>query len=482
MIGTRVGIDIRDDMVVAVEVKGNLRQQVISGVAAVPLASATDLAAAIRNVSELVGATGGDCVSVIPAGRLSFRNLRMPFQSEKKIGQTIGYELETMLPSAVEGRVVDFVVATPGAQPDVLAAMAPREFLGEYLEQWQAADVEPAVLEVRDVPLARWLAQRSLAPDCGLLLDLRRSGGEMVLFRDGRVVLVREIFVAGEMDSDESGEETCGRFCRAVMNTVRAFNSEGDGPALPEAVFVTGPIAGTAGMMELLEAGTGLRVEQVDLAIGAPIALDATVAEQWDGLLMDGALALALRSRRGDGTGFNFRKEEFVVNRPLYRFKKEVVLVTAFAAMFASLLAVNSGIEYFYLQRQYQDLDHQITALFRETLPQVTRIVDPVQQLRVKIREIKRTPTGRNNAWADISVLDFLKEISDRVPASFAVRLTRLALDQEGARIKGETDNFNNVDMIKKDLEASSLFKDVTISSANLDRAGSKVLFELRIQ
>ncbi|MDH3394481.1 MAG: PilN domain-containing protein, partial [Desulfobulbaceae bacterium] len=84
--------------------------------------------------------------------------------------------------------------------------------------------------------------------------------------------------------------------------------------------------------------------------------------------------------------------------------------------------------------------------------------------------------------WAGISVLDFLKEVSVRIPSAYSVKLTRLAVDQEGARVKGETDNFNNVDGIKKNLEASPLFTAVAISSANLDRTGNKVQFELRIQ
>lgn len=482
MVGTRVGIDIRDEMVIAVAVEGNLRQQVVSRVATAPLQDEDALGDALRVVCEQVEASDGDCVSVIPSGHIAFRNLQMPFQSAKKIEQTIAYELETLLPAATEGLLIDFSVASAADQPDVLAAMTDRKFLADYLVDWQGIGVDPTVLEVRNVPLAGWLARSTYAPDCGLLLDLRCDGGEMVMFRDGRVVLVRDIVVEGDMRLDEVRSETCSRFCRSVLNTVRSLSAGPDGESVPEAVFITGPLSVSVEVMDLLRENLGLRVGQVDLAALAAVHIDPSIADQWDGPLMEGALALALRPRRGVVSGFNFRKEEFAVNRPLQRFKKEVAWVAAFAALFGALLAVNAGVEYFYLQRRYNDLDRQVKAIFREALPEVTRIVDPVQQLRVRIREIEKATSGRAHGWAGISVLDFLKEVSVRIPSAYSVKLTRLAVDQEGARVKGETDNFNNVDGIKKNLEASPLFTAVAISSANLDRTGNKVQFELRIQ
>jgi hypothetical protein len=49
-------------------------------------------------------------------------------------------------------------------------------------------------------------------------------------------------------------------------------------------------------------------------------------------------------------------------------------------------------------------------------------------------------------------------------------------------KIKGETDTFNTVDIIKKGLEDSEYFSSVNISSANLDRSEKLVKFELKLQ
>ncbi|MDH4322165.1 MAG: PilN domain-containing protein [Desulfobulbaceae bacterium] len=478
MIGTTVGIDIRDEMVVAVAVRAGLRQQVVTGAATVPLTDEAGLAEALRAVCEQIGMSAGGCVAVMPFNRLSFRTVKMPFASVKKIGQTIAYELETMLPIPVDGLVADFVVSNRAPQPDVLAAVAGKEFLAEYLAQWQAAGVNPAVLEVRAVPLAGLLARENVAPDCGLLLDFVGTGGTMVLFAQGRIVLVRDLPGDGEMATEPARAE----FCRSVLATIHSHRGGNGERLVPEVVFVTGPAAGAAGMAAALREGLGLPVTLVDLAARTSVRLTEAVAERWDGLSMDGALALALRGRRGAAGGFNFRKDAFAVDRPLHRFKREIIWGAAFAMAFVALVGANLGIEYYHLQRRSRDLDGRIKTIFSEALPQVTRIVDPVQQLRVRVNEMKRAAAGRANTWAEMSVLDFLQEISGRIPVTYTVRLSRMAVDPEGAIIKGETDNFNNVDGIKKGLAASPLFREVTISSANLDRTGSKVQFELRIQ
>jgi hypothetical protein len=62
------------------------------------------------------------------------------------------------------------------------------------------------------------------------------------------------------------------------------------------------------------------------------------------------------------------------------------------------------------------------------------------------------------------------------------VVVNRMTIDPEGLQLKGTTDNFNTVDNIKQGLDASTFFRNVTISSANLDRSGSRVLFEIKTQ
>ena len=79
-------------------------------------------------------------------------------------------------------------------------------------------------------------------------------------------------------------------------------------------------------------------------------------------------------------------------------------------------------------------------------------------------------------------MLDLLKDISQRIPESLAVRIVRMVIDLETVRISGSTDTFNTVDKIKNDLESSAFYNSATISSAKLDRTGEKVEFEIKLE
>jgi Tfp pilus assembly protein PilN len=79
-------------------------------------------------------------------------------------------------------------------------------------------------------------------------------------------------------------------------------------------------------------------------------------------------------------------------------------------------------------------------------------------------------------------VVDLLRDISLRIPESVDVQMTRIVVDPDTLLIKGDTDNFNTVDTIKKGLEASTDINKVTISSANLDRSGKRVQFEMKLE
>ncbi|MFZ2040564.1 MAG: PilN domain-containing protein, partial [Desulfobacterales bacterium] len=127
-------------------------------------------------------------------------------------------------------------------------------------------------------------------------------------------------------------------------------------------------------------------------------------------------------------------------------------------------------------------LDAEIAAVFRATFPEVTRIVDPLQQMRVQLADLKKTlflPGEGGNALLNI---DILQTLSTLIPAETDVELTQLLIGPESVLISGNTDTFNTVDDIKNRLERHPGFKGVTISSATMEKTDSRVRFKLKVQ
>jgi len=137
--------------------------------------------------------------------------------------------------------------------------------------------------------------------------------------------------------------------------------------------------------------------------------------------------------------------------------------------------------DYHYDRARLNRLKSEITAVFKKTCPEVTRIVDPIQQLKVKIAEARNSSSGLNGAGSGIRTLDIMKDISRFIPESTDFLITSFTFDGAGVKIKGETDNFNAVDNIKNSLSKSGYFQNVTISSASLIKKGSRVGIDLRM-
>ena len=152
-----------------------------------------------------------------------------------------------------------------------------------------------------------------------------------------------------------------------------------------------------------------------------------------------------------------------------------MILILAF-------LSADLGAEYYFVKKKNRMLDQDIMEVFKQTFPGIQRVVDPVQQMKVEINEIKTSAVSIPGMGADQKILDLLKDISERIPNSSEVLLNSMVVDPETVRISGETDTFNTVDSIKSELEPSPYYSQVTIASANLDRSGKRVQFEIKLQ
>jgi general secretion pathway protein L len=497
MAGKILGIDINSDSITAVQVEGGLRGYSITGCARVVIEETGGLDAALKALGEQVDFKADTCISSIPGEHVSYRNLQMPFGGTKKIRQTIAFAIETMVPFPIEDLIVDFNFIDQSGQSEILAASVRRGYISEFLTLLQGHGIDPDVLDIRGVPMALWLLRQARIPDDGLLLDIGLNKGIMVLYLKRRIGLIRPLsfrdgIIAQAMSNTltsnhaeaQTGEqiESCFRvFCATIQNTLHAFECQNNREIRPQKVFITGNGTLYPDIESLLEIFLDIPVESINLTRDTKVHMDEDIAQFWAPAIMDNALALALRDNKHD-LGFNFRKDEFEIRKKYFRLKKELRKIAVFLIVILSLLSTGFGVDYYFLKKQYRMLDRKITQVFKQTLPDVKRIVDPVQQIRVKINEIKSSAISLPGVSMGRKVLDLLRDISLRVPGSLDVKVIRMVIDPEVVQIKGETDTFNTVDIVKKGLEPSEYFSKVTISSANLDRSGKRVTFEIKLQ
>ena len=293
-----LGLDIGDSSLKAVQVTGGLKGYQVHACTRVALSQDEGLEDALRRLFEEVAFDGGVCIASLQADRISFRNLSMPFKDKKKIGQTIGYELEPMLPFSVEALTTDYVVSEHAEETRILSASVRQEALEQYLASLAVHHVDPDVVDISGVPTAVQLAEQDDKPPDALFLDMGSKATSAILMIGRTVALVRAFHFGGhtvtehiahlkKLNHEEAERLKCGgdvngfseivrplveAFCKEVQNTLHAFRCEVMEEAAPEKVFLTGGGALYPGMAAMLEEFLQLPVELVDLAEQAGVS------------------------------------------------------------------------------------------------------------------------------------------------------------------------------------------------------------------
>ena len=200
----------------------------------------------------------------------------------------------------------------------------------------------------------------------------------------------------------------------------------------------------------------------------------------WDSMIMNGALALALRPL-AKGPGFNFRQGDLRRKGVPLKFDLGVNLkwAGAVAALVLLLAGGDLALSYFADKARLDQIRAETTALLQQNFPEVTRVVDPAQQFRAKIAEAKRFATASRGTASSGSVLGVMKDLSEQVPEASDFLITTLVFDGDRVDIRGEATGFDAAENIKKELEKTGRYASIAVSSSTM-KQGNRVEFELK--
>lgn len=484
MAGSVTGIDTGDHHLTAVQVVRGMGVWEIKACNRTPINGIEDLDQGLSNLLSVMDLEGSECIVALPDAETYYRNLAVPFKDRRKQGEILSFELEPNIPFSVDDLIIDFLSTNRGIAPELLAVFAEKRVIAQVLDAFQVRGIEPEALCARLIPFVLQLMNRSETPPSGLLLDLGEKRVTLALWQKRELALIRSYFNGNSIQGSERGDPS-STFLHAAMNTVRlsihAFAAERKDFEPPEKVLLTGRCAMDGKVPEFVTQFFGVPTFNVNLSDDNRIRLGENLGPSWNPLLMDGALSLALGWYSAKGLGPDFRKEAFAVEkRSVFRsamFKK----VALWMLIIAALWAVDTGVDIHFLKQRVSALDDRILSIFKRTFPNIKRIVDPLKQAQIELNQLKRTATPGQVAGINGRALDLLLEISERLPESMDLKVSRLTIDSGSVRIKGDTDTYNTVDRVKQGLEKSALFKTTTISSANLDRGTNRVLFEIKL-
>ncbi|HOO90089.1 MAG TPA: pilus assembly protein PilM [Syntrophales bacterium] len=500
-----LGLDIGEDSIKAVQVTAGLREYHVIDSTMIDIEEAGGLDRAIEKLFENGTIRSNICITSLPVSRFSFRNIKLPFKNRKKIGQILPYEIEPLIPYPFDDVLIDYVITVPSEQPEALVASTLKSAVGDLVRLLAMHHVETSIIDIGSVPVALKLAADCDSDEYGLLLDIGKSETAGVLFTGTKIIQIRHFRFGGDDISDriartfgcdrnlaeerkktgrvEGAREDIGtvytRFFSDVENTLNFLMLNGAIDSMPSTIFLTGGGSHSPLLREEMERFFSIPVAVADLSATESIHMERKTAKSWDPAFMNQALALATRNVR-DTDGFNFSRGDFRPKRKYDEFKKSFRWIALLFFFILCLFGIDLSLDYHYDTVYLKDLKKEITGVFRDTWPEVTRIVDPVQQARVKVEQLRNPFTGTKNSMGT-GVLAILDDISRLIPTSVDFLITSFQYDGNTVTIKGQTDNFNTVDAIKKALDKSNILKNVKISSASLIKKENRVELDMKM-
>jgi general secretion pathway protein L len=425
------------------------------------------------------------------------RNIELPFQDKKNIEQTLFFELEDLLITPVDEQIIEYLITnrTAGSSHLLIAGIEKKK-LGNCLEDLKSAGYVPDTVTLRILAYAKQIHETIKTTDDFLVLDAELHSLTLAICHQGEIVLIRKLSYPDQMvvDSpfyfensslivrDFQGATNClTEICSKVKHSINYFNLQSGLHIQVDKIFITGCLSQSDFYRNIIAREYQAEIIHVDLQKLADVSLTAGSSGQYLATVYDHALALALSGFRKKQP-INFLKEEFAGKGFLLQSKRYAAVTALLVFLMLGFLTGYYLNESSKLQGKYDQYTAEMNTLFKATFPETTRIVDPLNQMRVNFREVQKNTNSAPIITGEKRVLDILADISSRIPDTLSIHITQLTVDKETVRLKGTTDTFNNVNAIQKFLRNSPKYEEVDIVSATADKEKSKIRFEIRLK
>lgn len=458
---------------------------------------------ALKKLAEDKTFTGVPCGISLPVADIILRQVTLPFRDEAKIRKTLPFEVEPLIPLPLEEVVIDYLMIP---NDGLLVGALAKKSVREWIEKVEGNLGAVSVIDSSATALAAQIIHGKKSSGCGIILDIGCGSTTAAFYENETIINIRSLAFGGRqvtealaeelsLDIDRAeqlktgnncpeasakADEACSRFCAELKNTIEYMNLNGILQNRPAQITVTGGGSLYGPLIRKMENYFSCPVEAADLIHLKNLEIEESVRSQFQPQILNTAVAAALRvsSRR---RSFNFRQGEFETEAVHFDLKKQTRRIAIVAGVILLLAVVNQILDYSLKTRQLNGIKKQITQIFKKNFPEAQAMVDPVQQLKSKIAEDKKT-FGFGEGLPEATTVELLKEISGRISSSLDVVITGLSYENRYISLNGEAKTIDDVTAVKNDLLQSKYFKDVTMGPTSLTKDGGKVNFSLRIE
>jgi Tfp pilus assembly PilM family ATPase len=427
----------------------------------------------------------------LPESEIMYRTLTRPFSDRKKIADTIGSEVETLLPSLDSPLLVDFVIlGKDQAENNRIQALCTR-FPGviNILSNFKESSFDPDIIDCPSV---------AIAGGARTLLDLP-SGKNVVLLHMGW----KETSIAVLADNELSwvgslpfGFETIvtsavseqGLTRKLVLDKAKILKMPAGDKLMPffrELLIMLDKNGNMKNESVLVATGYARLISDLEAkseeALGMPLFVPPLKDVHFEGSQQDlfyGFLSAALACRAFDAVDpVNFRQGELGVSKRIKMMKGYAGTWIKAAAILLLIWIAGLVLDVSLKAHINKSLTNKIQTEFVSVMPKNTPIYDdPAKQME---QHFKKLTDQTGSVQGSDTPLEFLRDLSAGIPASMDVSFDSINIDENNITLTGTTSSYDKVNSIKKILSGLPYVKEVKDLSAIGEKSDQKVKLKL---
>lgn len=439
------------------------------------------------------------------AQKVTSRLLTFPFGSQKKIDQTVKFEIESYIPFNPDDVVVDYVVIwnTKDASR-VMVVYVQKKDLVKELSGLATVNVDPRYICVDGIELINLINLGMVPPEGSYaIIDAGHQKCTISICRGKQLGFIRAISLAGkaiteaiakrlgvpieeaerlkiemgrlssegeEFMMDDITKEVTGaikgimdEFLLHLRQTFFAYKDSEGSPV--EGVYLCGGTSRIPGFDRYLSDSLKLNVTYLNCSDFHFTHLDRADAHRH---VIPQALSLALRGATGSGSEINLRKDEFVFKGDVEQIGGSLRHVGIIIGLIIFLALINFTTRYYSVKRQIDKMRQDVVTLVRQALPGTpARAIATPKTAMSLIKSKEGEVTDKMNqlkAMSGTSPLDILKEISTSLPPrnEFKLDITELNVANDRVTMAGIVGDFKAVDTLKQLFDKSQMFTNAT--------------------
>lgn len=452
------GIEINEDSITTIILAKGTKSYSIEEYKLFEYTSFDELNNCFKSIADLIPKDSFVSVS-IPANDFYIRTFRVPFNSKDKISKIISFEIENQLPVDINLIKTDFKITE---NKTVLTFSCEEELINNQISELNKFGIKPDILTVSGLPWAEFY--NSKYPTNNSLL-FYFCNNRITYFFSGKngISFVRTIY--GNANVNEFQDRVITDLKLSILSLFESTGYE----FIPEDVVVTGSNFSKYNLDEIFKLNYGIPVIQRDLIDDLNKIKSSEIS---------GISSLALYEKNSNKVINLIRGKNRVV-RFIEDNKKSILKSGIILSILILFSLLNSLSNLHNLNKTIGLYDSKIEKVFKRSFPKTKKIVDPIIQMRSKVRELKKKNPAINT---NVKKIDILNAISKAIPDTLNVTFSKLVIGRGIISISGKTETFILVDNIKKRLETIPYFNSVVMSSPSKSGGGSKVKFRLTIK